>query len=89
MTSFKIKHKAAFQYAQTVIDEYTKNFAIASRLLPRRKRWAVYALYGFCRYAHNLIDKPRMRTLDEMLCEIEALKQEVIIAYRTGDSEHP
>ena len=86
---FKIKNQAAFQYARAVIDNYTKSFAAASHLLPRPRRWAVYALYGFCRYAYNLIDKPRMRTIDETLSEIESLKQEVMIAYRTGDSEHP
>jgi phytoene synthase len=89
MKTFKIRHKAAFRYARYVTDEYSRSFAVASRLLPLDRRWAVYALYGFCRYAHNLTEKPRMRTMDETLKEINHLKNEIIISYRTGDSEHP
>jgi phytoene synthase len=89
MDDFRIRHKPAFHYARTVIDAYSKSFAISSRLLPQKTRWAVYSMYGLCRYADNLIDKPRSRTIDEIVEEIEALKKEIIIAYRTGESEHP
>lgn len=58
-------------------------------MLPREKRWATYALYCFCRYADNLVDKPRDRSHAEILAEVASFEAELIIAYRTGESEHP
>lgn len=89
MPPFQIRNRSAFTYAQAVIEEYSRSFTISSRLLPKRRRWAVCALYGFCRYAHNLIEKPRMRTGDEVMDELDILKKEILMAYRTGGSEHP
>jgi phytoene synthase len=57
--------------------------------LPRNRRKAVFALYGFCRYADNLVDKSRDRSKEELVREIHGLEQELRIAYRTGESEHP
>jgi len=58
-------------------------------MLPRERRWATYALYGFCRYADNLIDNPRHRSKDELLHEADFISREIEIAYRSGESEHP
>ncbi len=81
--------RAGFLFARNLTTVYSKSFTIATRMLPRDKRWPVYALYGFCRYADNLIDKPRLRSNDEVLHEINCLREEIKIAYRTGESEHP
>jgi len=80
---------AAFQHAKKLTSHYAKSFYFSARILPESKRWATYALYGFCRYADNLIDNPRSRTLDELLMEVDFLEKELQIAYRTGESEHP
>jgi phytoene synthase len=58
-------------------------------MLPRERRWATYALYGFCRYADNLIDNPRHRSKEELLHEADFISREIEIAYRSGESEHP
>jgi phytoene synthase len=58
-------------------------------LLPRQKRWATFALYGFCRHVDNLIDVPRDRTAKEILNELDYLESEINTGYRTGESEHP
>ena len=58
-------------------------------MLPSERRWATYALYGFCRHCDNLIDVPRQRTEAEILREIRFLAEELRIAYNTGESEHP
>ena len=89
MKEYKIRNKPAFRYAQSVIDTYSNSFSLSSRLLPRRTRWAVYALYGFCRYTVNLINRSRTRTIDEIIQELNLIKREIMIAYRTGESEHP
>jgi phytoene synthase len=58
-------------------------------LLPRHKRWATFALYGFCRHIDNLTDNPRNRSEKEIVRELKFLESELKTAYRTGESEHP
>nr|HQU74223.1 squalene/phytoene synthase family protein [Calditrichia bacterium] len=81
--------KAAFEHARLTTAHYSKSFYLSARILPRERRWATYALYGFCRYADNLIDNPRGRSSSELLEEVNFMKREIRIAYRTGESENP
>jgi phytoene synthase len=57
--------------------------------LPIDKKNASYAVYAFCRFADNLIDNPRNRTIEEINTEIENFKYEVEMAFKYGESEHP
>ncbi|MFP4369120.1 MAG: phytoene/squalene synthase family protein [Candidatus Kapaibacterium sp.] len=68
---------------------YARSFSVASRFLPEKKRWATYAVYSFCRYADNLVDNPRDRAVEQLLGELNNLKEELDIACVTGESEHP
>lgn len=79
----------SFEYARSITARFARSFYFASRFLPAEKRWGTYALYGFCRYADNLIDLPRTRSKEELLTEIDHLTSELSVAYRTGESEHP
>jgi phytoene synthase len=81
--------RAAFEHARQISAYYAKSFYFSASLLPLEKRWATYAVYGFCRYADNLIDKQRNRETVEILREVEFLETELRTAYRTGESEHP
>lgn len=83
------QNKTVFEYARKQTKYYSKSFYFSARLLPEQKRWATYALYGFCRYADNLVDNPRNRSKEELLDELDFLQREIKYAYRTGDSEHP
>ena len=80
---------ASFEYARTLTAHHAKSFYLSAKLLPPERRWATYALYGFCRYADNLVDTLRTRTQQEIVQEVDGLDEEVQIAYRTGESEHP
>ncbi|KAA3618310.1 MAG: phytoene/squalene synthase family protein [Calditrichaeota bacterium] len=80
---------ASFEHARLQTAYYSKSFYISAKMLPTEKRWATYALYGFCRYADNLIDNPRNRTHQELLNEVRALETEINSAYNSGESEHP
>lgn len=82
-------NKANFEYARLLTTHYSKSFYISARMLPRERRWATYALYAFCRYVDNLVDNPRSRTQEEIQKELQYLSQEIKLAYRTGESEHP
>jgi phytoene synthase len=81
--------RIAFENARNMTRHYSKSFYFSASVLPRQCRWATYAVYGFCRYADNLVDNPRARTHDEIRHEVEILANELRIAYRTGESEHP
>lgn len=83
------KLELCYKYNRRLLEIYSKSFSISTLLLPRNRRKAVYALYGFCRYADNLADKPRDRSKKELTREIRDMEKELRIAYRTGESEHP
>ena len=90
MNSIIHRHnRAAFEHARLLTAHFSKSFYISAKMLPRERRWATYALYGFCRYSDNLIDNPRKRSKDELLKEAEYFLNEIQIAYRSGESEHP
>jgi phytoene synthase len=82
-------NRAQFEYAKANTAYYSKSFYLSTCLLPRHKRWATFALYGFCRHIDNLTDNPRARSDRELRYELKYLKDEIKTAYRTGESEHP
>ncbi len=82
-------HKAAFTHARLATAHHSKSFFISTLMLPPKRRWATFGLYGFCRHADNLIDNPRKRSDAELISEATSLAKEMKIAYRTGESEHP
>jgi len=82
-------NRAQFKYARSSTAHYAKSFYFSAAMLPKEKRWATYALYGFCRFVDNLIDNPRERTPAEIKHELNFLRREISIGYRTGESEHP
>jgi len=82
-------NRAAFEYTRRLTAHFAKSFYLCACLLPPEKRWATFAIYGFCRCADNLIDSIRNRQAAEIVREVEFLAEELRIAYRTGESEHP
>jgi phytoene synthase len=82
-------NRAQFRYARSLTAHYSKSFFLSTCLLPQHKRWATFALYGFCRHIDNLTDIPRDRSEKEIVRELNYLRAEIITAYRTGESEHP
>lgn len=81
--------KPAFVYSRLATAHHSKSFYLSTLLLPEQRRWATFALYGFCRYADNLIDNPRNRSAAELVQEVQNMAGELKLAYRTGESEHP
>jgi 15-cis-phytoene synthase len=79
----------SIHYARALTARFARSFYFAARFLPVERRWATYALYGFCRYTDNLIDLQRERSREELLAELRHLETELALAYRTGESEHP
>jgi phytoene synthase len=89
MNFIKDFNRAQFKYARSLTAHYSKSFYLSTSLLPKDKRWATFALYGYCRHIDNLTDVPRQRSEKELLRELKFLEDELKTAYRTGESEHP
>lgn len=81
--------RPAFAYSHEVIKVYAKSFYIACQLLPTDKKWATYSVYAFCRFADNLIDKIRDRSLEDLNLELSLFEEELKLGYKFGESEHP
>ncbi|MBN1559972.1 phytoene/squalene synthase family protein [candidate division KSB1 bacterium] len=81
--------QAAFEYARSQTEYYSKSFYLSSQILPKSKKWDTFALYSFCRYVDNIVDNPRGRSQAELFDEVASVASELQIAFRRGESEHP
>jgi phytoene synthase len=62
-----------------------KTYFLATRLLPRERRPAVHALYGFARHADDIVDRrPPGAPVTETTAELAAFADELASAFRTG-----
>jgi phytoene synthase len=48
----------AYEQCERITRQHSRTFYLASQLLPAEKRRAVRALYAFCRYSDDLVDRP-------------------------------
>ncbi|HEX2916074.1 MAG TPA: squalene/phytoene synthase family protein [Chloroflexia bacterium] len=49
--------EAAYEFCRQMTSEGSKTFYFGSLFLPREKRRAMWAVYSFCRYTDDLVDK--------------------------------
>lgn len=82
-------YKISFDHVRQLTAHWAKSFYFSARFFPKEKRWATYAVYGFCRYSDNLIDNPRSRPKQQLISEVACFRRELRLAYRWGESEHP
>ena len=68
--------QTAYKQAEKITAEHSRSFHVASSLLPEEKRYAVRALYAFC------------RTVDDIVDESTDAKQESQLDYWRGMVEH-
>jgi squalene synthase HpnC len=66
----------------------SENFPVASRVLPRRVRAHLLAVYGFARLVDELGDADAGGGTQERLAALDWLEQELERAFR-GEAEHP
>lgn len=54
----RIRHlENAYKYCKEIVKRSAGNFFLAFQLLPRTKRYAIYAVYAFCRAADDAVDE--------------------------------
>lgn len=50
--------KQSYHHCKALTAKHSRSFYLASSLLPAGKRWAVRALYAFCRVTDDIVDRP-------------------------------
>lgn len=82
--------QAGYQLARTLNAEHGKTYYLATLLLPRDKRPYVHALYGFARYADNIVDEVDQRlTADERAARFGAWTDTFLADLHSGMSADP
>jgi phytoene synthase len=67
-----------------------RTYYLATRLLPPRQRPAVHALYGFARYADDIVDTPPPSVGPrQVAARLDALSAGLTAGLRRGHSDHP
>ncbi|MGE3799387.1 MAG: squalene synthase HpnC [Candidatus Kapaibacterium sp.] len=79
--------EAAYAYCEKTARDHYENFPVASRLLPKRARRHVAAIYAFARYADDLADEGEM-PVEERLTALDLWNQRLEEA-ALGNAEGP
>jgi phytoene synthase len=82
--------RAAYQHCRRLNARHGKTYFLATRLLPVHRRPAVHALYGFARWADDIVDDPAcVRTREARDRQLARLESELASGLRTGRSSEP
>ena len=82
--------RTSYERCRRLNASHGKTYYLATLLLPQHKRPHVHALYGFARYADEIVDDlASTRTDDEKAEQLVGWGAEVLIDLRRGASEHP
>jgi 15-cis-phytoene synthase len=63
----------AYARSRAINREHGRSYYLATRLLPKRKRPHVHALYGFTRWADDIVDAPDGSTTEQRQARLEEL----------------
>ena len=83
----KWTEEAAYAWCAKIARDHYENFPVASRLLPKRARKHVTAIYAFARYADDLADEGEM-PVEERLTALDLWNQRLEEA-ALGNAEGP
>lgn len=82
--------RAAYQHCRRLNARHGKTYFLATRLLPVHRRPAVHALYGFARWADDIVDDlASTRTPEARDRQLARLESELGAGLRTGLSSEP
>lgn len=85
MTDHETTIRAAYAECRRLARQHYENFPVASYLVPRDKRDALAAIYGFARRADDFADEPGQEGRLEALAEWRAKLRECY----AGQAQHP
>ncbi|MFE6360378.1 phytoene/squalene synthase family protein [Streptomyces sp. NPDC057806] len=82
--------RAAYTECRRLNARHGRTYFLATRLLPLERRSAVHALYGFARWADDIVDDlDRSRTPDERDRMLKRLEGDLARELRTGGGDEP
>ena len=82
--------RAAYATCRALNARHGRTYFLATRLLPRARRPAVHALYGFARYADEIVDDlGDGRSPAAKAARIDALTDQLATALDGGPAPHP
>ncbi len=82
--------RSAYSRCRDLNSGHGKTYFLATRLLTPVQRPAIHALYGFARWADDIVDAPDPAlTAEERGARLMRLDAELQSALRTGHSSHP
>jgi phytoene synthase len=81
--------RAAYTHCRLLNARHGKTYFLATRLLPVERRPAVHALYGFARWADDIVDSLDGRAPADRERELAALQQDLAVGLRHADSTVP
>jgi phytoene synthase len=82
--------RAAYSRCRDLNARDGRTYFLATRLLPPRRRPAIHALYGFARWADDIVDDPDPGlSVDERAARLLKLDADLRNALRSGRSSHP
>lgn len=82
--------RTAYTRCRNLNAAHGRTYFLATRLLPAAARPAIHALYGFARYADDIVDDlTDNRPWPQRLAELDALAAQLRHGLATGRSDHP
>lgn len=84
------KLRASYQHCRALNATHGRTYFLATRMLPPPSRPAIHALYGFARFADEIVDDladPRPWT--QRVAELDALAARLRADLAAGHSQHP
>lgn len=82
--------RAGYAACRALNAQHGRTYFLATRLLPPARRPAVHALYGFARYADEIVDDlGDDRPVAEKTAQLDALSADLATALRGGPAAYP
>ncbi|MQA17283.1 MAG: phytoene/squalene synthase family protein, partial [Pseudonocardiaceae bacterium] len=82
--------RASYARCRELHAAHGRTYFLATRLLPPAARPAIHALYGFARFADEIVDDlADTRPWPQRLAELDSLAAQLHRGMATGRSEHP
>lgn len=86
MDSYAVMLHNGYSAARRITKQHAKTFYFASFFLPRKKRYAAYALYALCRQSDDAADKSQPHA---QIGNIHAMRELIAKAYSGDTTKHP
>ncbi|WP_166397109.1 phytoene/squalene synthase family protein [Rubrobacter marinus] len=78
-----------YELCRRIHKAHSRTYYFSTSLFPKEVRPHVHALYGFMRYADEIVDNPGATSLEEQLSGLEAFEAETLAAVRGEPVPNP